>query len=154
VTLSAAILAVILSVPNPWCADACDVWSLELATAYETAGEVRDVDPWLLAAISYLECSFDPTKNGKLGHGLMGLNPRSKWGGIAETVCDADPGGCLLAHVSIAVWYLDREKRRCGGWEGAIRSYGTGKCNTEAGRRYEKRLNWTFYKLSKLREGV
>lgn len=132
-TLVAAILVTLLAQPSQVraCQEGyCAGWAQEVADACELAGTALEVDPWLLASIAHAETRFDPERRSPTGKGagLWGLHPGSKHGRRAAAWCEADPDRCLLAHAIEAAAYLNTERRRCRGINGALRSYGSGRC--------------------------
>ena len=149
-TLAAAILVALLAQPAPLRAcdeGMCAEWAQEVADVCELAGAVLAVDPWVLASIAHAETRFDPSRvspTGK-GTGLWGLHPRSKHGRRAAAWCKADPERCLLAHAIESAAYLNTERRRCGSMYGALRSYGSGRC--EGPERYPRSVAASLARL-------
>lgn len=116
--------------------EACIELGAEIAASAEIAGRATGVDPVVLVAIAHNESRFDASRGGKLGKGLFGLNPRTRMYRDAEALCGIFPEHCVLAQAVVAARYVADERRRCGGLEGAIRSYGSGRCDSPGGARH------------------
>lgn len=149
--IAAAILALLLGYPPALrpCGDAhgqtCAELAAEVADACEVAAITTGTDAWTLAAIAHAESRYDRNRHGRLGRGMWGINPRGFMHRSASAFCDADPERCLLAQAIMAGAYLAHERKRCGSWDGALRSYGSGRCDGPA--KYPRAVRASVAKL-------
>lgn len=108
----------------------------EIIEAVDVASSVTGIKAETLLVIAYYESGFNEERHGKLGHGVFGLNPRGRPYRDARAMCDVWPNHCLVAQAVVAGRYLEEERKRCGGMKGAIRSYGSGACDSPGGAKY------------------
>jgi len=127
----------------------CSDLAANIAEAADTAGLVTGVDPSLLVAIAHHETRFNQERVGRKGRGLWGLNPRSRAYRNAVAQCDIWPEQCTVAQALAAARYLADERRRCGSWDGALRSYGSGRCEGRAGERYLRGLRVSIARIER-----
>lgn len=147
-TLAMAIWTLIVAMPpNLQPCEDCNAWAQEIADSCEVAGHVLEVNPWALAAIAHHETRFDPKRKSPTGKGvgLWGLNPRTRHGVRAKAWCEVHDSICTLSHAIEAAAYLAWERKRCGGWDGALRSYGSGRCDGPA--KYSRGVALSLAKL-------
>jgi hypothetical protein len=105
------------------------------------AGAAHDIDPALLAVISYLESSWMPGAVGGIGErGVMQVH------GAAADGCDLST---RRGQLDCGAAWLRRSYDACGSWPGALTMYATGACKPRTDR--VKRL--VKYRL-KMWEGV
>jgi hypothetical protein len=148
-TLAAAILGLLLAQPAGVAAchsdEECAELAVDIAYACDAAGLATDTDPWLLAAIAHNESRFDADRHGRRGRGLWGLNPRGRTYRDAVRFCRLDRARCWVVQAAVAGAYLAEERRRCGSREGALRSYGSGRCAGPA--RYSRAVRASLARL-------
>lgn len=131
-SLAAAILALLLAQPDG--VRACDTephcyeLAHDIASACESAGRATGINPWTLAAIAHAETRFDASRKGWRGAGLWGLNPRGRSFRESRMFCSLNVARCMTIEAAVAGAYLAEERRRCGSEDGALRSYGSGRC--------------------------
>jgi hypothetical protein len=114
--------------------ESCVETSAVIADTIAGASEATGVDPVRLATIAYLESGFNPERHGVLGRGVFGLNPHGRTYRDARALCAALPvEACFDIQAVMAARYLAEEHRRCGSWESAVRSYGSGTCDETPG---------------------
>lgn len=102
------------------------------------ASDEYNVNPWLLAAMSYNESRFNPFAVGPTAKskGILQLNPRTKRGKRSKFVqnkrfrdrCKRVPGNCQREIVFKAADHIDSAVRYCGSLTGGLSMYNSGRC--------------------------
>ena len=133
--MTGLILALLLARPAT-CGGDCERYAADMAQAFEDVAVASGVPVDLLVAVAWVESTLDESNHGRLGRGLMGLHPSSPQHTYATVACDLDGARCKRWQIALGAGYLAHERRRCGGWLGALSSYGTGRCTGAAGERY------------------
>jgi len=120
----------------------CEAYATELAHLTTRVNTVSTIPKELIIAVAFYESGLSRTRHGKLGQGIMGIHPGSPQYLYARILCDLHPDNCLETQIAIASGYLEFEKRknRCKTIRGALSSYVSGKCDTEAGRIYANQV--------------
>lgn len=125
----------------------CDRRLRAFAALFVEAGEVHHVDAWLLAAQASRESGLNPWASGAAGEvGLMQLHPRGIGAPIAAQLarerdrCEARVDACQRPVIESAAAALRRAFERCGDETRALAAYNTGRCESDAGAAYARRV--------------
>jgi len=142
----------------------CEAHAVELEHAITGASVAHDVDPRLLTAIAYHESSLTGRDNAT-SMGVWGWHRRSKLWGKFRAECGGSgatraghaagshspdavmPDGgvpalhhCLDIQADLTAAYLRELLLHCGSWDGALSFYQSGKCKSDSGVRYARRV--------------
>lgn len=102
----------------------------------------HDIDPFLLAALTMRESSFDPSATGRAGEaGIAQLHPRGEGHDVRYVQdrayrrrCLRRVDACQQEVLERAADALRRARRRCGTMEGALAAYASGRCDRALSR--------------------
>jgi hypothetical protein len=133
----------------------CTARMRAFAALFVEAGITHQVDPWLLAAQASRESGLHPWASGAAGEiGIMQLHPRGVGRDVASLLsragarerCEARVDACQRPVIERAAAHLRRVWERCTE-EGhrdteaaALSAYNTGRCNSETGLAYARRV--------------
>lgn len=126
----------------------CDRRMGSFARLFVEAGEIHQVDPWLLAAVASRESGLNPWASGAAGEvGLMQLHPRGIGRELAARFarapvrarCDSRADACQRPVIDRGAAALRRALERCGAEMAGLSAHNTGRCDSEAGAEYARR---------------
>lgn len=124
------------------------------AEAFVAAGERHDLDPWLLAALSYHESRWIADATGPVEErGIFQIHPARReardlavFDDLAWLGCRARVGQCQGPVIEVAASILRRALDKTGEIEAALSLYQRGRV-TESGRAYGRKVIRTAEKL-------
>ena len=92
---------------------------------------IRDA-AYVVRSAERIERDCDVLVEGTRIAGTGHYAPQAGWDVIDATNCEAVEA-CFDIQAVMAARYLAEEHRRCGSWESAVRSYGSGTCDETPG---------------------
>ena len=137
------------------CGSACGPRVEAFASYFVRAGDVYNIDPWLLASIALVESKLDPWAEGRCGkhkcRGIMQVHPANR--GVPKFArseklrkrCKKLPGACQEEIVMYAAKLLQWTTKTCGSLSAGLGAYNTGKCGR--GKKYVTKVQAKFQEL-------
>lgn len=134
--VAAAILA-LWTLPNGHyvraCGQDCELRAAHVEHAVEGAAIVFGVEEGVLIAVGFLESSLLGREN-TTSRGYWGMHRRSRLWRECSAPCDVED------QALVAAGELKRLAAVCGSLEGALSAWRTGRCESETGQRYARRV--------------
>lgn len=115
------------------------------------AAYTYEVSPYVLAAMAWSETRFNPWAQGGVGEiGMFQIHPKNRQnlrftrkGGAGERyrkACAKEVGACQYEVAQYAASRIATYTDKCGSTDRALSAYNTGKCGSETGAKYARRI--------------
>lgn len=115
------------------CRPDCELRAAHIAHAVDGAEVMSGVDARVMLAVGFLESSLLGRSNAT-SRGYWGMHRRSRLWLECSAPCDVED------QALVAAGDLARLRRECGSTEGALSAWQSGRCESETGKRYARRV--------------